>query len=286
MRSIYEGLNTGALADIGRLTVFAAGDGGNFDVDPGNSKTRAGALGVTARLSEGVTVGASIGKSTSDGSFGNNMGGFNTSETVWSAFASMKWRGLYGNAIASVSDVNFTGVSRNIVLGPAVRTATSRPDGSNSSFFANLGYDFPIGRFRIGPLVSVTSQNVTVNQFDESGAGAANLRIGEQSRKSEVWSAGVHASMDIGRWTPWAQITADKERKDQARDVTATPISLASGNSYTVPALSFDSSYTSASIGIRGMVTDQVGVSLAYYKVSGRSSISEDGVTGMLSYRF
>jgi len=82
------------------------------------------------------------------------------------------------------------------------------------------------------------------------------------------------------------QITADKERKDQARVVTATPISLASNNSYDVPALSFDSSYSSGSIGIRGMVTDQIGLSLAYYKVSGRSSISEDGVTGMLSYRF
>ena len=30
----------------------------------------------------------------------------------------------------------------------------------------------------------------------------------------------------------------------------------------------------------------RIGVSLAYYKVSGRSGIKEDGVSGMLSYRF
>ncbi len=286
VRTLNEGLGTGELSHIGSLTVFAAGDRGTFDVDPGNSKTRAGSLGVTARVSEGVTVGLAIGKSTSEGSLGNGLGGFNTSETVWSAFASAKWGGLYGTAIASVSDVNFTGVSRNIVLGSAVRTATSRPDGSNSSLFANLGYDFPIGRLRIGPTISVTSQNVSINQFDESGAGSANLRIGAQSRHSEVWSAGLRASMDFGRWTPWARITADRERKGEARVVTATPLTLASLNSYDVDAVSYDKSFMSGAVGIRGMVTENVGVSLAYFKVSGRSGISEDGVSGVLSYRF
>ena len=286
VRTINEGLGTAEIGDVGRLTMFAAGDRGNFDIDPGNSKTRAGSIGVTARVSEGVTLGLAVGKNTSEGSFGNNLGGYNTSETVWSAFASMKWRGFYGNAVVSVADVNFTGVNRNIVLGPVVRTATSRPDGANSSAYVNVGYDFPIGRLRIGPTVSVTSQNVDINQFDEGGAGSANLRIGAQSRRSEVWSAGVRASMDFGRWTPWVRITADKERKDQARVVTATPLSLASLNSYDVPALGFDNSFMTGSVGIRGLVTDQIGVSLAYFKVSGRSGISEDGVSGMLSFRF
>ena len=286
VRTINEGLGTGELGDIGRITVFAAGDRGTFDIDPGNSRTRAGSLGVTARVSEGVTVGLAIGKSTSEGSFGGDMGGFNTSETVWSAFASAKWRGLYGNAIVSVSDVNFTGVGRNIALGTAMRTATSRPEGSNSSAFVNVGYDFPIGRFRLGPTVSVTSQHVDINQFEEGGAGSANLRIAAQSRRSEVWSAGVRASMDFGRWTPWVRITADKERKDQARVVTATPVSLPTLNSYDVPAIGYDNSYMTGSVGIRGMVSEQIGVSLAYTKISGRSGISEDGVSGMLSYRF
>jgi outer membrane lipase/esterase len=286
VRTVQEGLATAQIGQIGRLTVFAAGDGGNFDLNPTSNETRSGAIGVTARVSEGVTLGLAIGKSTSEGNFGNNMGGFDTNETVFSAFAAAKWGGLYGNAIASISDVSFTGVHRNIVLGPAVRTATSRPEGSNSSIFANLGYDFSLGRFKIGPTVSVAYQDVDVNQFDEAEAGSANLRIGAQSRKSEVWSAGVRASIDIGRWTPWAQITADKERKDGTRVVTASPLSMASGNSYDVPALSFDNSYMTGSIGIRGMLTDQVGLSLAYYKVSGRSNVSEDGVTGMVSIRF
>jgi outer membrane lipase/esterase len=287
VRTINEGLASGEVGEIGRMTLFAAGDGGTFDVDPSSSTNRAGALGVTARVSEGVTLGLAVGKSTSEATFAQNTGGFHTSETVWSAFGSVKWGGFYGTGIVSIADVLFTGVNRNIVLGPAVRTATSRPDGSNASAYFNVGYDFPIGRLRIGPTVAVTSQNVDINQFDEAEAGSANLRISAQSRRSEVWSAGIRASMDLGRWTPWVRVTADKERKDQARVVTAMPLTLvATGNSYDVPAITFDNSFTTASLGIRGMVTNSIGVSIAYFNVSGRSGIKEDGFTGMLSYRF
>jgi outer membrane lipase/esterase len=100
-----------------------------------------------------------------------------------------------------------------------------------------------------------------------------------------VWSVGAKASIDIGSWTPWIRITADKERKDDLRFVTAMPLSLASNNSYDIPAYNFDTSFVTGAIGVRGHI-DRIGVSLAYYKVSGRSGIKEDGVTGMLSYKF
>jgi outer membrane lipase/esterase len=288
IRTISDGLLTGGQAQIGRITVFAAGDHGTFDVDPGaNSSNNSGSIGVTARVSEVVTVGAAVGKTTMSGHFGADLGSYKTNETVFSAFATMRWGGLYGTAIASVSDITFNDTSRNIVLGPAVRTATSRPEGSNSSFFATLGYDFPVGHFSIGPLVSVNSQNVSVNQFDEDGAGAANLRIGGQTRRSEVWSVGAQASYAMGAWTPWIRITADKELRDDARFVTATPLSLvATANSYDVPAISLDTSFVTGAIGIRGTVMERIGLSLAYYKVSGRSGVKEDGIGGMLSYRF
>jgi outer membrane lipase/esterase len=287
VRTLEDGLLAGSRNEVGRLTVFAAGDRGNFDVDAGaNTKLQAGSLGLTARVSEAVAVGLAVGKATSDGRFPADMGGYRTSETVWSAFATMSWRGLYGTAIASLSDINFTGVSRNIALGAATRTAASRPQGSNASMSLNLGYDFPLGALRIGPVVGFTSQDVDVNQFDEEGAGSANLRIGAQKRRSEVVSAGVRASLDLGRWTPWLRITADKERKGNGRVVTATPLSVASLNSYDVDALSQDTSFMTGAVGIRGTVWDRVGLSLAYFKVSGRSGIKEDGVSGLLSYRF
>ena len=130
-------------------------------------------------------------------------------------------------------------------------------------------------------------QDVEINGFSEEGAGSANLRIADQRRKSEVWSAGLRASYDLGNgWTPWLRVTADKERRDEARVVTASPLTLAQGNSYDIPTFAPDTSYVTAAIGIHGQFTDRIGVSIAYTNVSSRSRVDEDGITAMLSIRF
>ena len=77
----------------------------------------------------------------------------------------------------------------------------------------------------------VAVQNVDVNGFDETRRrGGATLTgmltIGTQKRRSEVWSVGARASYDFGNWTPWVRVTADKERRDDPRFVTATVRSL------------------------------------------------------------
>jgi len=291
VRSVWEGLASTANDSVGRMSVWATADKGNFDVDSSmgvvglDSDNKSGTIGISARVSEGVAIGVAVGKTKSDASFGGNNGSFRINETIFSAYAQGRWGGLYADGIVSIANLDFSSVSRNIPIGPTVRVATADPSGSNASAYFDLGYDFRIDRFTVGPLVSVTSQNVDINAFDESGADSSNLHIGSQSRKSEVWSVGAKASIDIGSWTPWIRITADKERKDDQRFVTAMPLSLASNNSYSIPAYSFDTSYVTGAIGVRGHI-DRIGLSLAYFKVSGRSGIKEDGVTGMLSYKF
>ncbi len=293
VRTLNEGLVSGQLAEMRRITAFAAGDGADFDVQGGGgqqglkSTNKSITVGLTARASEAVTVGLGYGESRSNGSLGGEMGGFRTKDRNWSAFASMKTSGFYANGIVTIADIRFDDVRRNIRLGPVTRVATSSPDGSNASAYFSAGYDFSFGRLKLGPIGSITSQNVEINSFDEEGAGSANLRISSQKRRSEVWSGGLRASFELnGGWTPWATITADKERRDDLRYVTATPLSLATQNGYDIPAYAPDSSYTTAAIGIRGWITPSVGLSFAYFKVSGRSGISEDGLTGLVSVRF
>ena len=293
VHTIDDGLAAGRWAPVGKLTAFAAADGGKFDVDSsiGNtgltSDLKSATVGLTMRASETVTFGLAYGESKADGSFGQNAGAFSTREQVYSFFGSINWGGFYGTGIVSIANIDFRDVRRNIALGPLTRVATSSPDGSNGSAFFNAGYDFTVGSLRVGPMVSVNSQNVTVNAFDESGAGSADLHIAEQTRRSEVWSAGLRASMDLSpACTSWLRLTADHERRDDARYVTAAPLSLATGNSYDIPAFSGDGSYSTAAIGVNGRVGDRVSLGLAYFKVFGRSGIKEDGVSGTVSYRF
>jgi len=293
MRMLNDGMATGRQGE-GRLGVFAAVDAQKFEIEPGigntglDSRVRSQALGVTARASESVTLGIAYGQSWNRGSFGQDAGNFKMKEKIWSLFGSMKWGGFYGTGVVSLSDIDYNDVRRKFVLGPVTRIAQSHPEGSNGSASLNVGYDFRIGRFMVGPTVGVTTQNVTVNGFDESAeAGSAGLRIYEQKRRSEVWSGGVRASMDLGGWTPWARITADKERRDDVRLVTATPLSLvAIGNKYDIPAYAPDTTFTTAAIGVNGWVMPNVGLSVGLFRVSGRSGIRESGGNAVLTVKF
>lgn len=292
VHTIQDGLDEGRLAPVGKLTAFAAGDSGKFDVDPGIGNTgltsdlKSASVGVTVRASEAVTLGLAFGQSNGDGSFGVNAGSFHTHEQVYSFFGALNWRGFYGTGVLSIANIDFRDVRRNIALGPLTRVASSSPDGSNGSAFFSAGYDFAIGNLRVGPTVSLNSQNVTVNAFDESGAGSADLHISEQTRRSAVWSAGLRASMQLAGWTPWLRLTSDHEQHDAVRYVTAAPLSLATGNSYDIPAFSGDTSFTTLALGVNGHVTERVAVGLTYFKVYERSGIKEDGVTGTVSVRF
>ncbi|MEO7741829.1 MAG: autotransporter domain-containing protein [Usitatibacter sp.] len=293
VRTIGDGLATARQSDIGQWSVFAGADGGDFNIDAGTgnsgvtSRTRSGTFGVTARVSEAVTIGGAYGQSRNRGSLGGNAGGYHATENVWSLFASAKWGGFYGTGILSYADLEFDNMQRNIQLGTGLRTAVANAEGANGSAYFTVGYDIAVGRLTIGPTVAVLSQNVDVNGFDESGAGAANLRIHQQKRRSEVWSAGLRASYDLGGWRPWLRVTADKERRDDVRLVTATPLTLvASGSSYDVPAYASDTDFITAAIGITGRITPRVGLSVAAFKVQGRSGIEEGGVNAMVSVRF
>jgi outer membrane lipase/esterase len=292
LRTLSDAFSSRKAGDTG-LSVFVSGDRGNFDVDSGtpgigvDSRNTSATLGVTARLSESALLGVAVGTTHGDGSFGGGRGGFTSKETVFSLFGTAKWRGLYGSAVVSVSDIDFDNMHRDIVLGSVTRTASASTGGSNASAYFAAGYDFSFGRLSIGPTVSVSTQSITINSFDETGAASSNLRIGEQKKRSEVWSAGVRASANLGGWTPWLRITADKERRDDPRFINAMPLTMvATGGTYDLPAYSPDRDFVTGAVGINGTMMERVGLSLAYYKVSGRSGIKEDGISALLSYRF
>ena len=293
IRSLADGIAQGRQEQVGKLGVFAGTDRSDFQIDSGignpglDSTSRAGTIGLTMRASETVLLGAAYGSSRNKGTFGSNAGDYKVSENIWSLFASARWGGLYATGVLSLADLKYSDMKRNIRLGTNLRTAEGKSEGSNSSAHLAAGYDFRLGRLSIGPLVSLTTQNIDVNQFDEVGGGSAGLRVHAQKRKSEVWSAGVRASYALGHWTPWIRVTADEERRDDERLMTATPLTmLATGSSYDVPTYRPDSSYITGAIGVNGMIMPNVGVSVGYYMVDSRGGIKQDGLQGMVSIRF
>jgi outer membrane lipase/esterase len=293
VRTINDGVLQGRDAPVGKFTVFAAGNGSKFDINSSTGNTGVNndlssiGVGVQVRATEAFTIGLAYGQDRANASFGMNAGDFRTTENAFTLFAKAYWQGFYGSGIFTVSNIDFKDMHRNITLGPLVRTAQASTDGSNGSAFFDAGYDFRWGQLAVGPVVAAAMQNVTVNAFDESGAGSADLHIAQQTRKSEVWSFGIHAAYNFNGWTPWVRVTADHENRNDDRFVTAMPISLtATGNSYDIPAYKPDSSFVTSAIGVNGVIAERFGVGIAYFNVSGRSGIKEDGIYGTLSYRF
>ena len=298
LRTLNDGLMLARSRPDGeRWNVFAAIDHGVFEVDnePGvqglKNTANSGSVGITTNLSDTVTLGIAAGQSKSRNQFVRGTGNYNTNEKIISLFGSVKWAGFYGTGVASISDVTFGEIRRNIVLGPMVRIANARAEGSNVSASFNAGYDFRYRAFTLGPTAGVTTQHVTVSQFDEADAASSNLRIAEQTRRSEVWSVGARATLDLDAldlgqgWLFWARATADKERRDDPRAVTATPLTLATANSYDIPAYMPDTTFTTVAVGVRGSI-DRLGIAASYTSVLSRSGIRDDGVSLLLSYRF
>jgi outer membrane lipase/esterase len=289
---IADGLANGRNAALGKYTVFAGGGIGEYDVDQsiGNAgasnKSDGLTIGVTVRASESVTLGAAYGQTRNRGAFGVNGGDFKARDNNWSVFGSINAGRFYASAVGTIADIQYNDIHRNIQLGNVLRTATASTNGSNASVFLNAGYDFSLGRFLIGPVVSATWQDVEVAGFEEAGAGSANLRMSTQKRRSQVWSGGLRASCDFEGWTPWIRFTADKETEDDPRFVTASPMSIVTGNQYDVPAYVGDSSYTTFSAGIRGWLMPNVALGLSYYMVNGRSGTNEQGGSLVLSFKF
>ena len=291
IRTLDEGLRQGQSAQIGRISAFAAGDSGKFDVSlnslspAADTKNRAATVGITMRASEAVTVGVGIGNTKGDARMGS-VGQFDIDETALSVFGSARAGGWYANFMGSFADVKYDNIRRFVKLGQVTRTATANTKGSNASGSLTGGYDFEFSRFTVGPFISATNQVVTVNAFTEDGAGSANLNIFEQSRRSRVYSAGARASMRLGSWTPFARVSVDKEDIKDDRFVSANPVSVVAGNTYDIPAYKPDTSWITSTVGVHGKLAERVGLSLAYTNVSGKGNVKEDGVSASVSFDF
>ena len=291
IRTLDDGLRAGQMAEVGKVVAFAAGDGGKSDISlnalspQSNTKNRAASVGVSMRASELLTVGVAVGVSSADTNLGS-AGKFELDETAFSLFAALKSDGFYGNFMATTSDLRFKNVQRFVKLGIVNRIASSNTKGSNVSAAFAGGYDFNLGTLSAGPFASITWQTVDVASFTESGAGSADLNILEQNRTSSVVSVGLRASAAMGNWTPYARVSVDKDQSNKDRFVSANPVSVAAGLTYDIPGYKADNTWVTGVIGIRGKLTDRIGVSVAYTAVSSKQNAKQDGVTAGVTFGF
>ena len=144
--------------------------------------------GADYRWSENFVTGLYAGYQGTYAKYDN--GGRTTINSVqFGGYASYDNGGFYTDAIVG-GGYSAYAVKRPIAFSTVDRTATSRPDGGQLTTYLGMGYDWEVGNFTIGPILSGQYTYAGITPFEENGAGALNLNVGQQNANSLRTSLG------------------------------------------------------------------------------------------------
>ena len=265
-----------------------------FPSDPGTP------VAATAGFDYAVTrdwlVGAAFSGGTTRQSF--SLGGdFRQTEYAVSLYSAWRKDAFWLNAIATWG-VLTDRVNRQVPLGLTTQSNQGSTDGTNISFAAETGYNFrtaigilpaaagmvlkapPVSPIYIahGPIVGIIAQQVHINPFAETNASGAptNLAFESQLRNSAVSELGYQASVNLGRWEPYARVVWNHELAGTGRLVTASLLSIAAP-SYSLPAVLLGKDWGSGTIGTRVKLAPNMTAFTAFYSQFGQNNVTTYG---------
>lgn len=152
--------------------------------DVPNYRSQSGGFlgGADYRWSENFSTGIYAGY---QGTYSRYSGG--SSSTINSAlfglYATYQTGGFYMDAIIGGAYNNYNN-SRSIEFSTIDRTARSEAESGQFSAYLDAGYDWKVGGFTFGPILSGQYTYTGFAPFDESGAGSLDLAVGRQNANS------------------------------------------------------------------------------------------------------
>ena len=193
---------------------------------------------------------AGLGRSFSN--FGLRGGEFEQLDATLGGFGGWYGERAWVNAQLSYSQLRYD-VDREVFLGPAKRTHSGSPDGSNITFGVSAGYNFTGEALTHGPVLSVLTQRIDIDGYAEDQPTlSTSLSYPDQNFDSLITSLGWQASYQINdHLTPYARMTWDMEHEDQAEEAFARSQSIVGSLEYAVPGQEFDDTYLTLQMGAR-----------------------------------
>jgi outer membrane autotransporter protein len=150
-----------------------------------NYKNNAGGflVGADYRLSENFAAGLFAGY---EYSYAKYDGGSSTAgnSALFGLYGSYTHEdGYYADAVVSGGYTGFQ-TRRSIEFSTIDRTASADPNSGQFSAALNLGKDFEIGKFTIGPIIGAQYTYAGIGGFTETGADSLDLSLGQQNANS------------------------------------------------------------------------------------------------------
>ena len=172
------------------------------------------ALGVDHRFTDAVTLGISggyaYGNVNSDANSANTT--INSAQTtLYGGYQDQK-RPFFVDTAVSFA-YNWYAGRRNINVGDVIlRTANGSYDGQQYGAYLGGGYKFKFAdAIEVTPLVSLQYNNLHINSYGETGAGALNLNTGTQNYNQLQSGLGGRIATTLS--SPWGKVTPELHSK-------------------------------------------------------------------------
>ncbi|MDC7866883.1 autotransporter outer membrane beta-barrel domain-containing protein [Pantoea ananatis] len=129
---------------------------------------------------------------------------------------------LWLNADVHYADLDYDAIERRIKLGPATRTEQGSSGGKLMGLRVQTGWDLPLGEvITTGPVASYALDYVQADAYQERGDSSSAMRFSDQTRHSQIGSAGWRIDTQ-GLWiNPWAQVSYNHQFGDTDSAVSA-----------------------------------------------------------------
>lgn len=206
--------------------------------------------------------------------FDGNAGAFNLRELAATAYAGWDLQRAYLAADASYGRLDYDGIRRNIVIGPALRTEVADTAGTHLAVTLRGGYWFRSDAWRTGPFAELAWQRVRVDGFAEAGASATAMTFASQRIHSLIGTLGwqVFADLDAGnaRLHPFARIAWHHDWRAEPSGVRAGLISMP--GTFELPGFARDADWGSASVGLMARFSPRWSGWIAYERHFANSS--------------
>jgi len=200
-------------------------------------------------------------------------GNYKMNEFAASLYGAYTGEHIWASLVGSYGTMHFD-TNRIVPIGITTISNAGSTNGTNTSLAGEIGYNFrtPIGTaptssmplkaasaptafLTHGPLIGLIWQYVNVKAFtetdpftDDASGGFTALSFGDQTRNSSVSEVGYQASLDYGRWRPFARVVWDHELANTNRFVTASLTTIVAP-SYSLPAVVLGKDWATASLG-------------------------------------
>lgn len=146
-----------------------------------------------------------------------------TAATIYAGYGSGPW---YLGTSVLIGDLKYRDINREFDLGTLRRTESGDTSGWHWAFRLLGGYWLTSGNVMHGPFGKLVYQEAEVSSYAETAGTSTALRYGEQKRESMIGSVGWQAQGQWGSVRPFGRITWEYEFKDDARTVSASPMTV------------------------------------------------------------